>query len=144
MVHIFLLRHANIDEPPMGLDPSLNAAGQARALDLVRVAELAGVATIFTSPLKRTKETAAPLAARLGLTTKVVPPADEFAIRAHMGQYGPVVLVVGHSNTVPEMIAALTNKPAPPFLEGFDNLVLVSLSAAETSVVNLKYGAAST
>src|SRR4051794_14300858 len=105
MITVLLVRHADIDvpSPPGNPDPSLNVQGVIRANELARVAEAAGVTTIFTSELKRTRETATPLAARLHLAhpPSVVPDVPEFVAGVRAGQYGPVVLVVGHTNTVP-------------------------------------------
>jgi broad specificity phosphatase PhoE len=124
-------------------DPSLNVQGVVRAHDLAREAAAAGVTTVFTSALKRTKETAAPLAALLNLThpPSVVPDLSVFAASARAGLYGPVALVVGHSNTVPLMIDALVSPQPQIAVQGFDNLFIVSLTAGESQLIRLKYGA---
>ena len=57
---VFLVRHANIDLPPTSNDPDLNAAGRQRADALATVLGAAGVGRIFTSELRRTKQTVAP------------------------------------------------------------------------------------
>lgn len=144
MVTVLLVRHADIEIPPrMGNpDPPLTTTGMIRAAELARVAGAAGVKTVFTSPLKRTIQTAAPLAMALGLPLPlpVVPEADEFAAAARAGQYGTVVLVVGHTNTIPELIDALLGIPAEVTVSGFDNLFVVSATATEAHLVHLKYG----
>lgn len=144
MVTVLLVRHADIEiPPPLGTDdPPLTPTGLIRAEELARVAEAAGVTTIFTSPLKRTKQTAAPLAVRLELTQPlpVVPSIGSFATGVRDGQFGSVVLVVGHSNTVPNMIDALLGQPTGVTISGFDNLFIVSLTSTESQLVWLKYG----
>jgi phosphohistidine phosphatase SixA len=144
MITVLLVRHADIDVPPPigNTDPSLNMKGLIRANELARVAEAAGVTTIFTSGLKRTKETAAPLAVRLHLAQppSVVPDVAEFAAGARAGLYGAVVLVVGHTNTVPPMIDALVSPQPTVTIQGFDNLFVVSLATGESQLVRLKYG----
>jgi broad specificity phosphatase PhoE len=144
MITVLLVRHADVDVPPPigNPDPSLNTKGMIRAHELARVAEVAGVSAIFTSELKRTKETAAPLAARLQLARppSVVPDVTEFAASARAGLYGPVVLVVGHTNTVPPLIDALVSPQPSITIQGFDNLFVVSLAAMESQLVWLKYG----
>ena len=147
MITVLLVRHADVDVPPPigNPDPSLNMKGVIRANELARVAAAAGVTKIFTSELKRTKETAAPLAARLNLAQPplVAPGVAEFAAGAHAGLYGPVVLVVGHTNTVPPLIDALVSPQPTITIRGFDNLFIVSLTAGESQLVWLKYGSPS-
>jgi phosphohistidine phosphatase SixA len=145
MITVLLVRHADVDVPPpiSNPDPSLTVKGTVRADQLARVAEAAAVTTIFTSELKRTKETAAPLAVRLHLAPSVVPDVAEFAAGARAGLYGPVLLVVGHTNTVSAMIDALVTPQPGVTIQGFDNLFLVSLAAGESQLVRLKYGSPS-
>ena len=59
---VILVRHA--ERQQSGSDPGLNAAGKRRAVLLSTMLAGAGVTAIFTSSAKRTKETAAPLAAK--------------------------------------------------------------------------------
>jgi phosphohistidine phosphatase SixA len=142
---ILLVRHADIDLPPATADPSLNEAGRERAAALTHVAGSAGVTTVFTSPLTRTKETVAPIAEALGLEPREMPPADVVAQQARAGELGAVVLIAGHSNTVPEVIAAL-GAPAPVIGETqFDNLFVVTLAEpGVASLLTLKYASEST
>jgi phosphohistidine phosphatase SixA len=144
MITVLFVRHADVDVPPPigNADPSLNEKGVIRANELARVVEAANVTTIFTSNLKRTKETAAQLAARLHLAQppSVVPDLDEFAAGARAGSFGPVVLVVGHTDTVPPMIDALVSTQPNVTIQGFDNLLVVSLAAEESQLVRLRYG----
>src|SRR5262245_31541725 len=104
MATVLFVRHADIDLPPASTDPSLNAAGKTRASALAHTAGKAGVTAIFTSSLKRTKQTAAKVATGLGLQPQLVGEPAQFAQEVRSGGLGPVVLVVGHSNTVPQMI----------------------------------------
>ncbi|HXT70354.1 MAG TPA: phosphoglycerate mutase family protein [Vicinamibacterales bacterium] len=100
------MQPASPNSPPA--DPSLSAAGEARAARLAAMLADAGVKGIYTSEFKRTKETAAPLASKLGLKIEVVPSKDYAALVAKIkGAHArDTVLVVGHSNTIPEAIKA--------------------------------------
>jgi broad specificity phosphatase PhoE len=140
---VVLVRHADIDSPP---DPApddwpLNAAGQARAAALAHVVGSAGVATVYVSPALRTQQTAAPVAALLGLQPKQVPDPPQFVQAVLAGPADAVILVVGHSNTIPEMVSALGAAfPGPP-IQGHDDLFVVSVAGAGTAgAVRLKYG----
>ena len=89
-------------------DPSLSAAGVARAARLATMLADAGVKGIYTSEFKRTQETAKPLASKLGLAIEIVPSKDAAALAAKIKASHPrdSVLIVGHSNTIPDLIRA--------------------------------------
>ena len=110
---VILVRHGEkADEP--GVDPALSAAGEARARALTEVLRNVKVAAVLTTPYKRTNATAASLATANGLAPIPVPVnggvSAYAAAVANMirGQYaGRTVVIVGHSNTIPAVIAAL-------------------------------------
>jgi broad specificity phosphatase PhoE len=112
---VIVIRHAekeSIGEP----DPALSEAGNARAALLVRMfGEARGAGrldAIYTSPALRNRQTAAPLAARLGIIP-IVAPADDSKALAHRAlreNRGKRVMIVGHSNTVPELVAILSGR----------------------------------
>ena len=139
---VLLVRHADVNTPAASNNPPLNAAGKARAKVLAHVAGAAGVTTVWTSTFERTKQTAKPLAALLGLQPQEVPPVEELAEVVAGGTGGHVILIAGHSDTVPEMIAALgvSDPPAVGHTE-FDNLFVVTVHApGEATLARLKYG----
>lgn len=140
---ILLVRHADIDLPPSSTDPTLNATGKERSEELAFIAGHAGVSTIFTSTFVRTIQTAAPLATRLGISTRVAPEAAALAREVLSGSLGDTILIAGHSNTVPPMIEALgVASPGPVIGErDFDNLYVVTATGAgEAELLCLKYG----
>jgi phosphohistidine phosphatase SixA len=147
MITVLLVRHADIDLPPGSDDPPLNAAGHKRAETLVHVAGTAGVTTILTSSFIRTKQTVGPLAARLGIQPQEMSAPPTVARQVLSGRLGEVILIAGHSNTVPGMIAALGAPPPLPSISEreFDNLFMVILAQpSEAGMVSLKYGKPST
>ena len=142
MIKVVFVRHADIDLPPASLDPPLNASGRARAQALAHVAGTAGITAIFTSSYARTKQTVAPIAARSNLQPRES--SDGLIGDLLSSPDGAVVLIAGHSNTVPEMIAALGVSPPLPTIgeRDFDNLFVVTANAAtgQAALVALKYG----
>ena len=144
MKTVIFLRHADINPPP-GAAPDtlpLNAAGKARAKTLVHVVGSAGITAVFASSATRTQQTAGPLLAKLGLTLRVPAPAQLVSEVLSNGA-GNVVLVVGHSNTVPATITALgATFPGPPITAtGHDDLFVVTVLGPNTATaVRLKYG----
>jgi broad specificity phosphatase PhoE len=137
MIAILLVRHADIDLPPVSADPPLNEAGRRRAEALAHLAGPAGVTTVFCSSFRRTRETVEPLK----IPAREMPAPEVVAREALAGEYGPVVLIAGHSNTVPQVIAAL-GAPPPVIPETqFDNLFIVSAAGpgGEAGLLTLKY-----
>ena len=143
---VVLVRHA---EKAEGNDPELTAAGQARAQALAR--ELNGVrlSRILATPPRRTQLTAAPAASAAGLA--VEPVSLEGGAAAHIARVaaearkakpGETVLIVGHSNTVPEIARALGD-PAPVALTDcdYDSLTVIDLSPSPPTVAHKRYGA---
>jgi phosphohistidine phosphatase SixA len=143
MITVLLVRHADIDLPARSGNPSLNSAGRARAETLAQLVGSAGITTVFTSSLLRTKQTVEPVVARLGLSPREAPAPDALAQEVASGADGGVVLIAGHSNTVPEMITALGVPPPAPVIDEreFDNLFVVTVAKpGEAGAIRLKYG----
>lgn len=90
-------------------DPPLSEAGTARAAKLADMLADAGIDAIFSTEFQRTQDTVKPLAERTGLTVTTVVAKDQAGLIARLKASKPddVVLVAGHSNTVPAIIAAL-------------------------------------
>src|SRR5688500_5493658 len=132
---VIVVRHA--ERAPGSGDPPISEAGQARALALAEVAKAAGISAIITTQLQRTIQTAAPLAKSLGITPVVVNTQGDIAkhaadvaaaVRQHAGRS---VLVVGHSNTVPAIVAALGGPKFPDLCEPeYDSLITLVIDAA--------------
>ncbi len=140
---IILVRHAE-KAPAGGKDPALSPVGEARAQALVGALAKAGITAIVTSPYQRTQRTAQPLAQALGVTPQVVDaavPAVVAALKASPGD--GAVLVVGHSNTVPGIIAALGGPLLPELPEESFNQLFVLLPGSPPRLVQAQYGAAS-
>ena len=109
---VYVVRHLNT--PAGERDPDLLPEGRRAAEVLATWFRDEQPVAIYVSDYKRTRQTAAPLAARLGLTPIVYDPADTPALVARV-RAGPLpALIVGHSNTVPDIVAQLGGtRPAP-------------------------------
>jgi broad specificity phosphatase PhoE len=90
-----------------GNDPDLSSAGRARAEALARILKDSGITAIFTSEFKRTQETAAPMATSAHVTPTVVAAKDTAALVARLHQLHGNALVVGHGDTIPNIVKAL-------------------------------------
>jgi phosphohistidine phosphatase SixA len=130
---IFLVRHAERADtesggkPVSGADPDLSRSGVARAESLARLLKDARITAIFVTEYKRTQQTAAPLAKVLGITPTVVIAKDIPALVARLREAKGTALVVGHSNSVPDVMKELgaADVPGIPDPE-YDNLFVVT------------------
>ncbi len=142
---VILVRHAEKAALPAE-DPALTAEGQARAQALMAIARDAGVTAIITTQFARTRETARPAAEALHITPEIVSAggaqhAEEVA-RVIYRHSGGVVLVVGHSNTIPAIAAALGAPRPPPICDSeYDGLYFVTVPASGPArVIHARYG----
>lgn len=142
---LVLVRHADRD----GQLDALTTAGTARAQELAHVGIKTQFAAIYRSDTNRSRDTAAPLAMASGLTPIVYPAnnVDQLVTTIFADHRGDKVLVVGHSNTVPNIIKA-AGGPALPDIdqEEFDNLFVLTVcrcGRTHVTLLNLQYGAAS-
>lgn len=135
---VIVVRHA--ERAPGSGDPPISELGRARASALAEILKSSGVAAIITTQLQRTRQTAEPLVSALGITPQVVTTQSDIAshaaevaaaARQHVGK---TVLVVGHSNTVPAIVAALGGAKFPDLCEPeYDALFTVVIDAAGTA-----------
>jgi phosphohistidine phosphatase SixA len=108
---VVVVRHAEKAAEP-ARDPGLTTTGVARAAALDSMLVDAKVTAILVTPYRRNRETAAAVAERHGVTPTVVPIAGGIAgyaeaVAAEARRVGGTVLVVGHSNTLDDVVAAL-------------------------------------
>lgn len=108
-VTFVVVRHAEKtnDDPQ---DPTLSAAGQAHAEALAAQLRDTPLTAIYATRFRRAQQTAAPVARTHHIDVQTYdpkPPAPEFASQLRRTHTSGVVLVIGHSNTVPGIVAAL-------------------------------------
>ena len=145
---VFVVRHAE-RASATDSDSPLNDAGRERARALAGALGAAGVDAIYTSQFVRTRDTAAPLAERLGveITIHQVSNAEassrEIARRVLAENPGGTVLIVGHSNTVPLIVEALGGDHVGPLDDSdYDNLfVVVVHPSGEVGTTRARFGA---
>jgi broad specificity phosphatase PhoE len=148
---IILVRHGEKTAEPKE-DPTLTPAGEARAMALADVVRGAGISAIYSTKWKRTQLTARPVSELLKVPiTTFDPPSGQgehgqvYAAELLAKQRGKVVLVVGHSNTLPAILRGLGIADAPVIPDAeHDNLFIVTIpEAGPARVVRARYGATS-
>jgi len=104
---VVITRHAEKQDATS--DPSLSAAGRARADRLAALFAERSPTRLVATEYKRTQETLAPLAKRTGLTVDVRDAADVKPLAKELAATadGSFVIVAGHSNTVPDLVTTL-------------------------------------
>ena len=103
---IFLVRHAE-KATTGGNDPDLSVAGRKRAEALAHILKDAQITAVFVTEFKRTQETAAPTAKAAQVNPTVVPANDISGLVAKLRALNGNALVVGHGNTIPELVKGL-------------------------------------
>lgn len=149
---VVFVRHADVDDPlALESDPPLNAMGRARADLLSRFLQyldvVGGVNAIYAAPYRRAKETAAPLADRLGLS---VLPAEfedteafmEDVLKEHKGE---IVLFVVDREAIAPMIEELHGSKRVPEIrpDEYENLYVVTVpwgGGAKVKTLRMLYG----
>jgi phosphohistidine phosphatase SixA len=117
----------------------------AQAESLGRMLASANVRHIYTTELLRTRQTAAPTAQRSGVQPVVVPQNDFAKLIEQVrktAQPHESTLVVGHRETVPKIVKALTGQEITPLTSGeYGRLVVITLFPdGGSSIVTLHYG----
>jgi broad specificity phosphatase PhoE len=139
---IFLVRHA--EKVDASDDPGLSEAGQERARALAHTLKDAGIERVYTTDYRRTRDTANPFAARLALPVELYDPMVLAALADSLRQAGQNVLVVGHSDTTPELVDLLGGDPGPEIDEKseYDRLYIVTIEpGGKGRSLLLRYGA---
>jgi len=123
---IFIVRHA--EKADATKDPDLSEVGRARAEALAKMLKDANITAIYATEFKRTQQTAAPLAKALSITITALPAKDNAALIAKLRASTGNALVVGHGDTIPDLIKALgMSDPINVAENDYDNLFAVVL-----------------
>jgi 2,3-bisphosphoglycerate-dependent phosphoglycerate mutase len=140
---VIVVRHA--EKADNSADPVLSPDGEARARELARILEDVKINSIYTTPMNRTRLTVKHVGDSRFITAKDYATnvsAAQLAARIRMENAGKVALVVGHSNTVPELLKALSNNGFNVQIaeHQFDNLFIATLHAGVPQILHMKFG----
>ncbi|MEQ1582092.1 MAG: phosphoglycerate mutase family protein [Steroidobacteraceae bacterium] len=142
---VIVIRHAETETSTDG-DAALSVVGRERAAHLVRLLYEAkpvrGIDAVYVSELRRTQQTASPVAETSGLPVNVIPTDtwDSLPARIRRQHHGENVLVVGNSTTVPQLVEALAGEPVMLKDDEYDAMFIVFLpQLAHARVVKLHY-----
>lgn len=121
----YVVRH--FDTPKGEKDPDLLPQGAARAEALARWFRGKRLCAILVTQYKRTRQTAAPTAAGRSIAIQSYDAADTAGVVARAKASACPVLIVGHSNTVPDIVEKLGGaRPADLKHEDFGDVWTVA------------------
>ena len=143
---VIVVRHAEkgSDDPK---DPALSEQGQARANKLAAILKDAHVAAVYTTQYKRTRLTGLPSATQGGFSVDVRDATREngktytadLLKEIQKKHRGETVLIVGHSNTVPEIVKHITGIEIAPIGEDeFGRMYIITLGK-KPRLVSISY-----
>jgi 2,3-bisphosphoglycerate-dependent phosphoglycerate mutase len=142
---VWIVRHAEKDlKNPSDPDPALSIDGQERAKDLASLLLPKRVLAVYSTPFKRARQTAEPTAYGHGVIVQTYDPADPAALAASVLRQhkGGSVLIVGHSNTVLELVEAFgIKRPIPALSEDeYDYIFAVTVQGNSIQLLTSQYG----
>ncbi|MBI3552233.1 MAG: histidine phosphatase family protein [Elusimicrobia bacterium] len=142
---IYVVRHAEKVATKKTDDPPLTAAGRKRAADLARYLSRVPLQSVYVTQFQRTRQTAEPAAAGHKLKPIQVKAEETAALAKTLraDHAGDDVLVVAHSDTIPDLLKSLGVSDGPKEELGdreYDNLFVVDLASASARLHWLRYG----
>jgi phosphohistidine phosphatase SixA len=123
---VYITRHG---EKGTGKDPELTPQGQARAKMIATLLGKVGIRQVFSTATTRTQQTARPTAAQAGLDVQTYDPSKPQTVIDKIKASAGPTLLVGHSNTVPDLVKLLGGASTPMSEEEFDRLYQVTIGA---------------
>lgn len=144
---VIIVRHA--ERADTTRDPGLSPAGEARAAALAEALRNAGVTHVVTTQYRRTQLTAAPLAQARNITPAIIQaardvPAHAREIAGHVRALpeGSTVLVVGHSNTINQVVQMLGGPVIASLCDtDYDTMFTLVLKPNWAPVIRARFGA---
>jgi len=144
----YIVRHAEKEVASSGAtmmtnDPPLSEAGKQRAEALKEVLKKERIGYIYSTNTIRTQSTAEPVRAYFNLSTQVYQPIPDQVFISHLLSLKKNVLLVGHSNTVDDVVNKLCSAvkiPSDLPDNAYDNLFIVRKKGKKLVFENKKYG----
>lgn len=136
---IYLVRHAEkvIEDSS---DPALTEVGQARAETFAAMLHGENITHIFSTPYKRTRDTAAPVAHEHGISVEEYDPDAGQQLVDRLRTLDGVILVTGHSNTIPGLVNLLAGTNLEDLDERvYDRVYIVTIAGNGKAELEISY-----
>lgn len=138
----YLIRHAEKDRSnPDAFDPELNQEGLGRAMHWAEILNQVPLTAIYTTDFERTTMTAAPASVKKDITVQYYVPEELDIEQFKIDNLGKQVLVVGHSNSTPELVNKLIGEEKYGPMDDYDNgsLYIVQLMGNKSTDMRLVF-----
>lgn len=134
---LYLVRHAE-KQADSSRDPALTETGKERSQKLANWFRDKTITDIWSSDYVRTRDTAGPSASQLGLQLNIYDPANQSVLVRQLSERRHNALIVGHSNTIPELARLLCNCSIADMEESeYERMIVITISKGETRVETL-------
>ena len=131
----YLIRHAEkVRTNKSDRDPALNEKGIIRALNWKEYFINKDISKIYSTNYKRTLETVKPIEEATGLTTILYSPSNIDYIDFISSNKGENVLIVGHSNTIPNFVNELINDEVYAQIDDLNNSNLYIVNLCNSNI----------
>ena len=130
----FLIRHAEkVREDPADKNPDLNKRGFQRAENWEKVLQHISFGAIYSTDYKRTLNTVAPIVKKMNLESIIYNPSKVDFELFQLENAGKNVLIVGHSNTIPQFVNGLIHQQKYQEMDDneFSHLYIVTVKGKE-------------
>jgi phosphohistidine phosphatase SixA len=135
---VYLLRHAE-KQADGSKDPALTDTGKTRAKKMAKWLQDKSVTDVWSSDYIRTRDTAGPLITELDLQLHIYDPSDLEDLAMQLTQRRHNAVVVGHSNTTPELARLLCDCEVSDMEETeYDRLIVLSVANGKAAIETLK------
>lgn len=135
--NLYLVRHSEKQDGD-GSDPALSDAGMYRSEQLASWFQDKDIKQVWSSDYRRSRDTAASLISSLGLELSLYDPRDLPALASDLLVNHRNALIVGHSNTTPELARLLCQCEVSDMDDSeYERLIIVTVSDTETTVDTL-------
>ena len=135
---LFLIRHAEKQQDGSRY-PVLTEAGKQRAEQLAKWFQSKDIKDVWSSDYHRTRDTVKPLLKQLGLALNNYDPGDQSVLVKQLHERQHSALIVGHSNTIPELARLLCKCTIADMDETeHDRLIVVAVIDGATMVGTLQ------
>jgi broad specificity phosphatase PhoE len=143
----YIVRHgekATVAENPdmMANDPTLSAAGKARAIALKELLKGAQIGHIFSTNTIRTRTTAEPTSQLFNINIETYNSRPDAAFIDQLKSLKKNTLIVGHSNTVDDIVNMLCGEqkiPGDLADAEYDNLFVVTIKDGKATLEKRKF-----
>lgn len=134
---LYLVRHAE-KQVDGTKDPSLTRCGQDRAEQLAKMLTNVDIEVVYSTQYKRTMATASPTALTKNLTVEQYSPKQLTQFAQELKQLKQNALIVGHSNTTPQLTSLLINEKVASMTEQeYQHLFQVNIVGESIKLVKL-------